>query len=159
MKSMNMFFGLFRDTQIPQKPEPPKPQGPTKNLVIIGEQLKNLRTPSDIVTFRTAYWNFFTTDYGKPIGCRMDPIHVETRPKNPAKNGLLYPNGEIPLQVFGEKCTYKNSGDNEGKLWCGSRGITCVYSPNNNPPTPGRPDNFYTCKADWVRQQVIECPM
>ena len=112
------FLGAVQTIKLPEpsKPElspPEAPKGHTKALGIVVDAQAHI-----VVN----YWQFFGTDYGKPVGCREDPIREEERPMG--RGELVYsqralPRGEFMLDLFGEKCTYKNSGGNAGKLFRG----------------------------------------
>ncbi|KAH7083730.1 hypothetical protein FB567DRAFT_529797 [Paraphoma chrysanthemicola] len=168
MKAIDNFAELFRTIKIPEpqpkpSPQPEAPKGPTKALTIISDQHTKPKY-SEISDAFKIYWNFFTTDYGKPVGCRNDPVHWETRPlaSSFAPGTRYYPGGEFPLVLFGENCKYMNSGDNVGKLFCGDneRAIDCFWDPPEKDPNfPGKIEfNKYECKKEWTRQTVFTCP-
>jgi hypothetical protein len=164
IKAMNGFMELFRIIKLPEsqpkpspQPEPPKEQ--TKALGILADFLARPGNLQDMQDWGKLYWNFFATDYGKAVDCRDDPVLTETRTFDPLKVTRSYPGGEFPLELFGEKCTYMNSGDNPGKLFCGDKVIECFWDPRTKDPANGKPEDIvYLCKDKWTRQTVFTCP-
>jgi len=60
----------------------------------------------------------------------------------------------IKLDLFGERCEYKNSGGTTGKLFCGGRTpIDCFDSVRNDVGDHGR----YDCEREVRRQPMFTC--
>lgn len=166
LKAMNMFGELF--DKFPAQPElepspSPNPEPlkePTKSLGILAEYMTGLTSLNDLANFNRVYWNFFATDYGEKVGCRQDPIRSDMRDVDRSKQDVVYPGGEFPLELFGEKCTYKNSGDNVGKLFCGDKAIECLWDPDNK--SLGSPEEiknmYFPCRENRERHYVFYCP-
>lgn len=119
------------------------PSGPTKALSILGEY-----TPGA----STFDWLFFSTDYGTAPACRTD---TATDPKTVefSDTGVTYPGGTWQVDLAGEQCEYKNSGDNPGALFCNGKEIACFDEETDSQPDKGE----YEC-GDKKRQPVFTCP-
>lgn len=119
------------------------PAGPTKALSIIGEY-----TP-EASTFD---WLFFSIDYDTGAECRTD---IATEPKTVpfSDTGMTYPGGTWDVDLAGEKCEYKNSGDNPGALFCNGKEIACFDEAGDSEPDKGE----YECGGK-MRQPVFICP-
>jgi hypothetical protein len=162
LAAMQKFMELFKTVKVPEpkpepKPEPPKPKGPTKALTIIADYITDY-TPDSFTQIYKIYWKFFGTDYGKAVDCRNDPAWTEEMPRSFKE--MNFPGGTFPLELFGEKCTYRNSGDNVGKLFCGDKVIECFWDPLNKDPTnSGKGETVsYVCEKNWQREKIFTCP-
>ncbi|KAF2271292.1 uncharacterized protein EI97DRAFT_287071 [Westerdykella ornata] len=170
--AVKKFTELYKQITIPEpkpEPQPEPPKGPTKALTIIADWPPwNLQTMRD-GSANKVWWNFFATDYGKTIDCRNDPARYDAvnldRIALAKSKKLVYPGGEFPMKLFDQDCTYKNSGDNVGKLFCGDKAIECFWDPNNTPregEREPRPEDMkqYPCpgKDGWLRHAVFTCP-
>jgi hypothetical protein len=140
LTAMNGFMELFKiitvaKPEMKPSPKPETPKEPTKALNVMTDHLVQ---PLD--------W--------------QDPVRVVERPRDPGETARPYPGGEFSLELFGEVCTYRNSGDNVGKLFCGNRAIECFWDPPTKDPARGEniDENNYTCKEGWTRQTIFTCP-
>lgn len=164
MATINGFMELFNVIKLPEpqakpSPQPDPPKERTKALGILADFLEYPNYPQDLQDWNKLYWRFFATDYGKTVDCRDDPVYTETRTFDRSKDVRSYPGGEFPLELFSEKCTYKNSGDNAGKLFCGDKAIDCFWDPPGKDPANGKTEDVrYLCKDKWKRQTVFTCP-
>ena len=166
-KDINLFMDLFNQFPVPAQPQPtqsakPEPtQGPTKALGILADSM-NIPDLQDLYEWNKINWNFFATDYGQTVGCRWDPVRWDALVVDRTKRDVLwYPGGEYPLELFGKQCTYENSGDNVGKLFCGDQAIECFWDPANqyNPESNVAIENGnYSCRENWTHQPVFTCP-
>ncbi|KAF1829315.1 hypothetical protein BDW02DRAFT_561370 [Decorospora gaudefroyi] len=155
---INVGCGTFSwSVEAPPRPEPEPSK--TKALGIVSDQMVRPQSLEDVMNNAgKVYFNFFATDYGKAVECRDNPVLREQRPVNPDNTARTYPGGEFPLELFGEQCTYKNSGDNVGKLFCGDKAIDCFWDPAEKDPASGVTDKLdYDC-GDWSRQTIFTCP-
>jgi hypothetical protein len=160
---MQKFMELFKTVKLPEtkpepKPEPPKPKEPTKALTIVADYM-TFYTPGSFGQVNKIFWRFFGTDYGKAVDCRNDPAWTQER-RVTFNTGWVYPGGTFPLDLFGEKCTYRNSGDNVGKLFCGDKAIECFWDPvSKDPAKSGNHERVtYACDKDWQREKIFTCP-
>ena len=139
------------------EPEPePEPTGPTKQLAVLS---------SFVVGAPTLDWLFLETDFEQGVGCREDFLRpFDTEPwdfsGNGAQAGSTFPGGtrELDLTIDGQKCEYRNDGDDPGALWCGERVIGCKNDPADKDPEDASSDKGnYQC-GDYTRQPVFVCP-
>lgn len=138
-------------------PEDP-PKGPTKALGIVADFMTQLKSLEGMAAFNKLDWQFFATEYGKTVDCRTDPVYHEERDIDRTKTATWFPGGAFKLKLFGEDCQYKNSGDNPGRLFCGSREIECKDDPaDKNPLDLKTKKGNYEC-GDKTRQPVFTCP-
>jgi hypothetical protein len=166
LTAMNGFMELFKiitvaKPEMKPSPKPETPKEPTKALNVMTDHLVQPLDWQDLhMHYYKLYWNFFAIDYGKQVACREDPVRVVERPRDPGETARPYPGGEFSLELFGEVCTYRNSGDNVGKLFCGNRAIECFWDPPTKDPARGEniDENNYTCKEGWTRQTIFTCP-
>lgn len=172
LKAVDTFLRLFQVIEVPKPmptptptptPQPEAPKEPTKALGILADTKNYPNGIAGLAEWAQVHWNFFATDYRKEVGCRWDPAHWEKRPfdRNAKEPTRTYPGGEWPLTLFNEKCTYKNSGDNPGKLFCGDKAINCFWDPPQKDPAIYKPGDWfgnYTCNPGWTRQTVFTCP-
>jgi hypothetical protein len=143
----------------PIEPPPTQPSGPTKALDIVTDVLTMPTSLQDLDRYNQVNWLFFQTDYGKKVDCRQDPVYQEQRDLNRLSDVPYnsYPGGTFKLNLFGEDCEYKNSGDNPGRLFCGSREIACVDDPADTNPADNTADKgMYEC-GEMTRQPVFMC--
>lgn len=161
LKAMYNFWELFKTVKLPEPPasppEAPKPEAPKERTKALG-----IVVDTPLLSGRN-YWKFFGTNYGTPVGCRDDPIRTDERA--PRHGELVYeeralPGGEFALDLFGENCTYKNSGDNMGKLFCGDawRTIDCYWDPYDGYPV--YKGGMYWCEfaTKVLRRTMMTCP-
>ncbi|KAF2112801.1 hypothetical protein BDV96DRAFT_649034 [Lophiotrema nucula] len=143
----------------PPDPEPtpePTPTGPTKQLAVVAAFVPGAPTMD---------WLFLTADYEKGVECREDFLRpVDTVPWDTsgttAEDGSTFPGGtrDLDLEIDGQKCQYKNDGDDPGALWCGERIIGCKDDPADKDPNDSSSDKGnYQC-GDYTRQPVFVCP-
>jgi hypothetical protein len=162
LKAMNMFMELFRRNPVPATPSalPETPKTPTRALGILTEIQIYPPFLQTQVDMDKMYWLFFATDYGKPIECRDNPALTYFMRYDHTKKQLWYPGGEFPLVLFGERCTYRNSGDNVGKLFCGDKAIECFWDPREKDPAiASRSGGSYPCpNSNFARQTIFTCP-
>lgn len=139
------------------EPDPaPEPTGPTKQLAVVA---------SFVVGAPTLDWLFLEADLGQGVGCREDFLRpFDTVPwdlsGNGAEDGSTFPGGtrDLDLTIDGQKCQYKNDGDDPGALWCGERGISCMDDPADKDPNDSNSDKGnYQC-GEYTRQPVFVCP-
>ncbi|KAH7076789.1 hypothetical protein BKA63DRAFT_510777 [Paraphoma chrysanthemicola] len=161
MKAVKIFTELFRTVTLPNPQTTIEvPKGPTKALGIVYDMLLRPQSEHDLSMYARAYWHFFATDYGKTVDCRDDPVRKDVREIDPSIDVQWYPGGEFSLDLFGENCTYKNAGDNAGKLFCGEKSIDCFWDPPEADPAfqGQKHKNRYDCFGNWQRQTVFTCP-
>ncbi|KAH9864707.1 hypothetical protein J1614_010643 [Plenodomus biglobosus] len=105
-------------------PTPPQPTGPTSALSIsYDHDDRKLKA-------ETLDWVFMYTPYGKDVGCKQDfACKIRRDPWSAADDFAPVPGGTWHLDLNGEKCTYRNSGDNFGKLYCGGHEFACFDDP------------------------------
>jgi hypothetical protein len=153
MKAIHGFTKLFETIQVPvpqPKPKEPEPPArPTKALFIKSEQWRG--SAASMFDMYLAQWKFYAQDITQPeLQCRTDdPLYSTSFGVDLSSDAQWYPGGDFPLDLFGENCSYKNSGDNEGKLWCGERAIDCVWV---------TPDQEYECDEGVFRRNQLSCP-
>ena len=136
------------------KTEPLSPSNtPTKALSIKLDFRADIFTNIDKLVWNKLFWSFFTTDYGKAVGCRDDSIKTEMRNFDRSNRTPLWPGGTFSLKLSGQECEYKNSGNNAGKLFCGGRAIDCFV----DAPRQDSSRDFYRCGVNW-RTSVVICP-
>jgi hypothetical protein len=107
------------------------------------------------------YFQYFTTDYGKTVDCRNNPVRTVEKPVNSdpnVLNGRTYPDDEFDLTLWGQTCTYKNPGDSTGELFCGDQKIECFWDPADKDPASGKDVPSYLCDDTWARQTIFTCP-
>jgi len=144
------------DNREPEPEEEPEPTGPTKQLAVLS---------SFVVGAPTLDWLFLETDFEQGVGCREDFLRpFDTEPwdfsGNGAQAGSTFPGGtrELDLTIDGQKCEYRNDGDDPGALWCGERVIGCKNDPADKDPEDASSDKGnYQC-GDYTRQPVFVCP-
>ncbi|ORY19378.1 hypothetical protein BCR34DRAFT_595350 [Clohesyomyces aquaticus] len=139
--------------------ENPKPTGPTKVLQILTDFNKN---PKNIEEWAWIDWLFFATDYGTAPECRTDTLYHEERKMDPNdEDHTYYPGGEFPLKMpgFDQDCTYKNNGENAGRLFCPGKEIECKDDPHDKDPSnPEADKGTYDCDdGKKSRQPVFLC--
>ncbi|KAF2189327.1 hypothetical protein K469DRAFT_748010 [Zopfia rhizophila CBS 207.26] len=147
-----------------ESPSPSETLSPTETpppesspLGFLPDYLTQPESLQDWGAFNKIDWQFFATDYGKTVDCRTDPAYHEERDIDRIKEGPWYPGGEFNLKLFGEDCQYKNSGNNPGRLFCGSKEIECKDDPaDKNPSDPNAEKGNYKC-GDKTRQPVFTC--
>jgi hypothetical protein len=140
----------------PQPKPEPEPTGPTKQLAVLS---------SFVVGAPTLDWLFLEADFEQGVGCREDLLRpFDTEPWNFSGNGAqagsTFPGGtrDLGLTIDGQKCQYKNDGDDPGALWCGERVIGCKNDPADKDPEDANSDKGnYQC-GDYTRQPVFVCP-
>jgi hypothetical protein len=113
---------------------------PTRALNILGQYVPKAKTFD---------WLFLTTDFGKGVGCRTDFLVPFKTVPWAAGGAVTYPGGTWNLNIDGEECQYKNSGNNVGMLFCHGRSITCINDPEEK--------NEYGCGGGYKRQPVFTC--
>lgn len=141
---------------LPQPEPEPQPTGPTKQLAVLS---------SFVVGAPTLDWIFLEADFEQGVGCREDFLRpFDTQPwdfsGNGAQDGSTFPGGtrDLDLTIDGQKCQYKNDGDDPGALWCGERVIGCKNDPADKDPEDASSDKGnYQC-GDYTRQPVFVCP-
>jgi hypothetical protein len=99
----------------------------------------------------TLDWLFLRTDFGHGVECRTDFLIPFSTATWTSGGALTYLGGTWPLNIDGESCEYKNSGDNPGRLFCGDRQYGCVDDPAEN--------DIYSCTDGYLRQPVFTCEM
>jgi hypothetical protein len=142
-----------------EEPEPqpePEPTGPTKQLAVVS---------TFVIGAPTLDWLFLEADYQQGVECRTDYLRpFDTEPwdfsGNGAQDGSTFPGGtrELDLTIDGQKCEYRNDGDDAGALWCGERVIGCMNDPADKDPNDSTADKGNYMCGDYTRQPVFVCP-
>ncbi|KAI8939288.1 hypothetical protein NX059_005114 [Plenodomus lindquistii] len=144
-------------------PTPPQPTGFTSSLSISFDHDPTKKA-------KTLDWVFMytTEDYG--VNCRQRDSFACPIRRDPWSDDDEFdprPTGVWKLDLNGEACTYKNSGKNFGRLFCGSENFACNADPLSDAIDLGE----YKCRgkdnkvgpsslrfAGIVRRPVIQCP-
>ncbi|KAF1953351.1 hypothetical protein CC80DRAFT_551394 [Byssothecium circinans] len=135
-------------SNLPTNPSTPK-RSPTKTLYIVGD----FSAPKNI---RTVEWKFFLTEGAARPDCRNDFIYREARDISKlSSNQPVLPGGTFGLKLQGEQCEYKNSGNNQGRLFCGkvSRPIDCTRDAERPEDPKSQDSGVYVCGG--VRRSVM----
>lgn len=109
----------------------------------------------------TNEWKFYTTKVNKAVGSCGETEGVELQaesndkprggenadPKNPP-----FPGGTFKLNIEGEACTYKSSGDNAGNLSCPDREISCAEDDKKS-----KEEGMLQCGSNQFFHAVVHC--
>ena len=140
----------------PPQPAPPAPAQPSRALgVVVDFKDPTLGKQTELE------WHFMDLSYGEKADCKPGVKTVKTPPGpiNTEPNFLYRPaglsfGGTVSLDLNGRKCEYKNSGGNEGKLFCGDRTIDCKVDPGVKVPLK---IGEYPCRG-VLRTPMYTCP-